>query len=54
MTAQELKDKLTEEDIRLLLTRDMGAIISYEDDDMWISNTVCHHGNKPKILHQRR
>ena len=49
MTAQELKDKLTEEDIRLLITRDMGAIINYEDDDMWISNTVCHHGNRPKL-----
>ena len=49
MTAQELKDKLTEDNIRLLLTRDMGANISFEDDDMWISDTVCHHGTKPKL-----
>lgn len=49
MTAQELKDKLTEDDIRLLLTRDMGATITYEDDAEWISDTVCHHGNKYKL-----
>lgn len=53
MTAQELKDKLTEDDIRDLLTRDMGAIISYEDDDMWISDTICHHGTKPKLYYYK-
>lgn len=49
MTAQELKDKLTEDDIKLLLIRDMGANISYEDDDMWISDTICHHGKRQKL-----
>lgn len=53
MTAQELKEKLSEDDIRLLLIRDMGANISYEDDDMWISDTVCHHGNKPKLYYYK-
>lgn len=49
MTAQELKDKLTEDDIRLLLTRDMGATISYEDDAEWRSDTICHHGSSHKL-----
>ena len=37
MTAQDLKTKLSEDDIRTLLTDHMGATISYEDDDIWIS-----------------
>ena len=37
MTAQDLKEKLSEDDIRTLLTDYMRAVISYEDDDMWIS-----------------
>lgn len=49
MTAQDLKEKLTEEDIRKLLTEHMGATIHYEDDDIWISDTICHHGTKPKL-----
>lgn len=48
MTAQELKEKLTEDDIRELLN-EMNATIYYEDDDMWISDTICHHGTKPKL-----
>ena len=31
----------------------MGAVISYEDDDMWISNTVCHHGSKQKLYYYK-
>lgn len=53
MTAQELKEKLSEDEVRSLLTDYMGAIISYEDDDMWISNTVCHHGNKQKLYYYK-
>lgn len=53
MTAQELKAKLTEEDIRTLLTVHMGATISYEDDDIWISDTICHHGKKPKLYYYK-
>lgn len=41
MTAQELKEKLKEEDIRKLLI-EMGATFYYEDDDMWITDTICH------------
>lgn len=52
MTAQELKDKLSEDNIRTLLF-EMGAIIYYEDDDMWISNTICHHGTKPKLYYYK-
>lgn len=45
MTAQELKSKLTEDDIKKLLEL-MGATFYYEDDDMWITDTICHHGTK--------
>ena len=48
MTAQELKSKLTEDDIKKLLEL-MGATFYYEDDDMWITDTICHHGTKPKL-----
>lgn len=48
MTAQELKSKLTEDDIKKLLEL-MGATFYYEDDDMWITDTTCHHGTKPKL-----
>ncbi|MBU5331718.1 hypothetical protein KQI61_05875 [Anaerocolumna aminovalerica] len=53
MTSQELKEKLSEEDIRTLLTRDMGATIYYEDDDIWITETVCHHGKKAKLYYYK-
>ena len=53
MTAQDLKEKLSEDDIRTLLTDHMGAVISYEDDDMWISDTVCHHGSKQKLYYYK-
>lgn len=49
MTAQELKDKLTEEDIRTLLVEHMGATINYEDDSEWRSDTICHHGKTQKL-----
>ena len=49
MTAQELKEKLSEDDIRKLLA-EMGATFYYEDDDMWITDTICHHGTKPILL----
>lgn len=52
MTAQELKEKLSEEDIRKLLT-EMRANFYYEDDDMWITNTVCHNGTKPKLYYYK-
>lgn len=52
MTAQELKDKLTEDDIRKLLY-EMEATIYYEDDDIWISDTICHHGTKPKLCYYK-
>lgn len=48
MTAQELKEKLSEEDIRQLLL-EMNATFYYEDDSQWITDTVCHHGSKPKL-----
>lgn len=50
MTAQELKSKLTEDDIKKLLEL-MGATFYYEDDDMWITDTICHHGTKPKLTY---
>jgi len=51
MTAQELKEKLTEENIRELLTTYMGATIYYEDEAVWITNTICHHGTKAKLYY---
>lgn len=53
MTAQELKNKLSDDDIRTLLVDYMGANISYENDDMWISNTICHHGKKQKLYYYK-
>lgn len=48
MTIKELKELLTIEDIRYLIDV-MGANISYEDDNIWISNTICHQGFKQKL-----
>lgn len=48
MTAQELKNCITEEDIRKLLLI-MGATFYYEDNKVWITDTICHHGEKPKL-----
>ena len=53
MTAQDLKEKVTEEDIRILITEHMGATVFYEDDDMWITETICHHGTKPKLYYYK-
>lgn len=52
MTAQQLKERLSEEDIRKLLL-EIGATFYYEDDDMWITDTICHHGNKPKLYYYK-
>ncbi|MEG0737541.1 MAG: hypothetical protein RR441_11770 [Longicatena sp.] len=52
MTAAELKEKLTEDNIRELLLL-LGADFYYEDDDMWITDTVCHHGRKPKLYYYK-
>jgi hypothetical protein len=52
MTAQELKEKLSEDDVRKLLL-EMGATFYYEDDDQWITDTVCHHGLKPKLYYYK-
>ena len=48
MTARELKEKLTVDDIKTLLEL-MEAEIYYEDDSAIITNTICHHGSKPKL-----
>ncbi len=31
----------------------MGATVFYEDDDMWITETICHHGTKPKLYYYK-
>lgn len=49
MTANELKDLLTVENIRDLLVNHMNAHISKEDEKGWISDTVCHHGDNQKL-----
>lgn len=52
MTATELKEKLTEDNIRDILTI-LGADFFYEDDDMWITDTICHGGTKPKLYYYK-
>lgn len=52
MTSRELKDKLTEEDIKRLLV-EMGATISEENDEYWISDTICHHGRSQKLYYYK-
>lgn len=52
MTIKELKELLTVDDIRNLIYV-MGANISYEDDTIWISNTICHHGQKQKLYFRK-
>lgn len=49
MTAKELTSILTVNNIRELIVLHLGAIISYEDENYWISDTVCHHGTKQKL-----
>lgn len=48
LTVEELKDKLTEDDIKKLLEI-MGATFYFENEDYWITNTICHGGNKAKL-----
>ena len=52
MTAQELKEKLKEDDIRKLLI-EMGATFYYEDDVVWITDTIGHHGTKAKLYYYK-
>lgn len=48
MTIKDLKESITVDDVRTLLDL-MGATISYEDENIWISNTICHQGTKQKL-----
>ena len=52
MTAQEIKSKLTEKNIIEILEK-LGATIYQNDIDIIISDTVCHHGNKPKLYYYK-
>lgn len=52
LTAKELKEKLTDDDIKNLLLY-MDAYIHYEDDNVIISNTICHQGSKPKLYYYK-
>lgn len=53
MSLEDLKKRLTEDDIRTLLVEHMNATIKYEDDNLWISNTVCHHGKSNKLYYYK-
>ncbi len=52
MTAQEIKSKLTEKNIIDILEK-LGATIYQNDIDIIITDTVCHHGNKPKLYYYK-
>lgn len=52
MTSQELKAKLTDENIKTLLL-EMGATIYHEDKTVIITDTICHCGNKPKLYYYK-
>lgn len=48
MRAAELKEKLDVEKIRELLIL-LNCEFYFEDEDLWITDTICHQGNKPKL-----
>lgn len=48
LSYEELNEQVTIEDIRYLV-QIMGGVISYEDEDLWITNTFCHGGTKNKL-----
>lgn len=48
MTIQEFKDLMTVEYIRIIV-ESLGGVICSENDDEWISNTICHGGNSNKL-----
>lgn len=52
LSAQELKDQLTEENVKEVLSA-LGAEITREDNNCWVSNTICHHGNKNKLYYYK-
>ena len=52
LTAEELKERITEDEVRLLLEI-MGATWFSENDTYWITDTVCHGGNKPKLYYYK-
>lgn len=52
MTSQELKEKLTDENIKTLLL-EMGATIYHEDNEVIITDTICHCGSKPKLYYYK-
>lgn len=52
LNAQEVKAKLTERHILTILEK-LGAIIYVNCDEYILSNTICHHGNKPKLYYYK-
>jgi hypothetical protein len=52
LNAQELKSKINNDDILKLLNF-MNADVQSEDEDVIITNTICHHGNKHKLYYYK-
>lgn len=52
ITTKELKELLSEDDIKNIL-ESLDGEVSYENDDYWISNTVCHCGAKHKLYYYK-
>lgn len=52
LNAQDLKARITEEEVKRLLLL-MGANIYTDNDEVIITNTICHHGSKPKLYYYK-
>lgn len=52
MTAQELKNKLTDTDTKKIL-ESLGATIYHEDDNIIITDTICHQGDSHKLYYYK-
>lgn len=50
INAQELKARITSDDVRKLLLS-MGATIFTDNEEVIITDTICHGGSKPKLYY---
>lgn len=52
INVEDLKSKITNNDI-IKIIQILGGTINYEDDNTIITNTICHHGHKPKLYYYK-
>lgn len=53
MNAQEIKNILTDDDIEKIVIT-LGGTIFEDNDEYFISNTICHGGNKAKLYYYKK